>query len=543
MSLWKIIAKNELRLATYRFRKDRKLFFIILFSLAFFWAFYFGPTIFDILLSEFVGVSALENQFFFLDFIEYLLMTLFLLNFMIPLYNLYKKDDIGYIEMLLSSPAKPRDIFLGLFLWKMPLYILSVLSIGPVITSLISQFTNLNYFHYLIIYINMLILSILGLLVGKGVGNVLEHIIVKSERKSDKTKQIMYLSTIITVIFLYLLRYFFNWIFNNPALKNLLMFYPSFWYSNLILYSIDPSLISSYIINVWVSLILAIVFPILLFYIAYTRVNPTLNLEMVDNKDRQKYEIKKDYYAIIKKIIPHKWEVLFLTQFKVFFRKRENRTKVIYYIIFYFVMGFFISIDLQFPVLTQLMGEVDLISIKNLIILILAWMSSILFGILVGNNVFISSQNLLFLFKRSPGGVKLLIKSYLLVMLYLILFLDIIISIIFSLLFKFDIFNFILFFCTYLLYSGLILLQAVGFQCFNHLSKEGQRSSFFNSYLIVCFQFIIFFITLSIFIPSIQNSIEMFHGLFLIMQIQIFVAIPLTYFIFLLGVRKLETKE
>ena len=58
MSLWKIIAKNEFRLATYRFRKHRRLFFLYLISGFIYWGFYFGPSLLNILLPQFLSYYA-----------------------------------------------------------------------------------------------------------------------------------------------------------------------------------------------------------------------------------------------------------------------------------------------------------------------------------------------------------------------------------------------------------------------------------------------------------------------------------------------------
>ena len=93
------------------------------------------------------------------------------------------------------------------------------------------------------------------------------------------------------------------------------------------------------------------------------------------------------------------------------------------------------------------------------------------------------------------------------------------------------------------MYSIIVLLQAVGIQCFKPLFKERQRAAFFNSYILVCIQFITFFVTLSIFVTSITGSIEMFEGLYNILLIQLFLSVPSTYLLFSLGVQKLEKME
>jgi len=52
MSLWIIIAKNEIRIKTAKFRAHRNLFFLIIYAIFIFWAIYLGPVIFDTILPD-----------------------------------------------------------------------------------------------------------------------------------------------------------------------------------------------------------------------------------------------------------------------------------------------------------------------------------------------------------------------------------------------------------------------------------------------------------------------------------------------------------
>ena len=91
MNIWKTIAKKEIRLATYRFRKNRILFFLYLYFILAFWGLYFGPNLLNIFLPEFLSYYG----YLYLDqvvlYFEYFFFLIFLSNIMIPLYNLYHK--------------------------------------------------------------------------------------------------------------------------------------------------------------------------------------------------------------------------------------------------------------------------------------------------------------------------------------------------------------------------------------------------------------------------------------------------------------------
>ena len=139
MSLWKILVKNELRIRTARFKSHRKLFFITISAIFLFWAVYLGPVFFNAvfpdILAAFSGI--LELVLYFV--IEYFLMTVFVMFILYPLFTLFRKSEIGIKDVILSSPVKSGDIFLGEFFAQLPFIFLIVLAVGPAAASLLSQ--------------------------------------------------------------------------------------------------------------------------------------------------------------------------------------------------------------------------------------------------------------------------------------------------------------------------------------------------------------------------------------------------------------------
>ena len=152
MSLWKVIAKNEIRLKTNRVRKHRRLFFLLIFSFLLFWAAYLGPIILDSILPEFFKIYSGNFEILFVNLIENAFASLFLMYLMYPLFTLFRKEKINQKEILMASPVKSGDIFLGEFLGQLPFYLLFILGIGPFITVLLLQInTELTVFHHLLI--------------------------------------------------------------------------------------------------------------------------------------------------------------------------------------------------------------------------------------------------------------------------------------------------------------------------------------------------------------------------------------------------------
>ncbi|MFX1388313.1 MAG: hypothetical protein ACFE9M_13935, partial [Promethearchaeota archaeon] len=178
MSLWKIIAKNELKLRTNKFRNHRVLFFIILYFFLMIWAFLLAPMLFDLFMPTLVQAIPQINLAVAL-IIEYVMMAFFLSVVIYPLNSIYRKVEIGFKEIILASPATAGDIFLGEFIGKLPIYLGGVLLITPIMTGMLNPIINLNLIQYIIFYICVFGLVLFATLLGSIVAAWLEHKIAK----------------------------------------------------------------------------------------------------------------------------------------------------------------------------------------------------------------------------------------------------------------------------------------------------------------------------------------------------------------------------
>jgi len=543
MSLWKIIVKHEIRLKTYRYRKNRKLFLIIIYTIFLYWGFYLGPNLFDIIISQIAQDIPSEYVSFSVKFIEYFLTSFFLIILIYPLYSLYRKAEIGHSEVLLTSPIRPGDIFLGEFLGKLIFYFLLILGMGPVIISLLNQINTLNVWQYIVIYSSLFMLLAFGFLIGTIIANLFEYKMTKSKIAKDLGKSFLLVLSIIVIAMFYILRFLFDLILSNPVYKIWLMYYPSFWYSNIILYAIDPSLnlfnsLSNYLFVI-ANLSLGVIIPSLLLYFSYKNADHFYTLE--GHVENGVFISKKErgFYKLIRKITPPKWRRLIITQFKIFFRKRENLFKIIYIGAFISVIGVIIIYSLENPGLVRY----DILNFKLLIIVIVSWVGGLLFGVLIGLHIFIDSKQLLFQYKSTTRGIKALVFSYIYEIFYIILILDIILTFFFTLLFQLELIYSLIFFITFMLYSFAIQIQAVGVQCFNPLFGERGKNAYLISYFLIFSQVVSFFIVLFIFVPSAPDTINNSLGLTYIILINLALTSGFSFLIFHIGLRKLLKLE
>jgi len=407
LTLWKIVAKNEIRLKTFRVRKNRRLFFILIFTLFLLWAAFLGPVIFDEILPELLKLYSVQFEVLITLILEYAFMMLFVMYTIYPLFLLYRKTEIGIKDIIIASPIKSGDIFTGEFIGQIPFYFLFLLGIGPLGTSLLRQLNpEMGFFHYVGFYIITFTLSMFALLVGTIASNWIENRIYKSKKVRELNNWVFVILSFIVISIFYIFHFLFEFISNYPTLKIWMLIFPSYWYSNTIIYLINPSLVSSYILNVWLNIGLAITIPLLIFYISYKKAYTFYNLERNIEKKSKIIHRESKFYRYIAIIIPSQWKGLVIIHFKEFLRKKENYAKLIYSTIFIGFIGVFLAVSLnQSTIILEdnplgISLVLEILQHKFLLVLIIAWIGSLIFGILIGISVLIRSKELLFIYKK-----------------------------------------------------------------------------------------------------------------------------------------------
>ncbi|MFX1599290.1 MAG: hypothetical protein ACFFB6_01685, partial [Promethearchaeota archaeon] len=341
----------------------------------------------------------------------------------------------------------------------------------------------------------------------------------------------------------YIMRFLFDTILSNPVYKIWLMYYPSFWYSNIILFAIDPSLtlfnsLPNYLFVVS-NISLGLIIPFIVLYFSYKYADHFYTLE--GDSENEVFISKKEgrFFKFVRKITPQNWRGLIIVQFKQFFRKKENLFKIIYIGALISVIGVLIIFSFKGGILTRY----DILNFKLLMMIIVSWVGGLLFGILMGLHIFIDSKQLVFQYKSTPRGVKALVFSYIYEIFYVVLIIDIILTFFFTLLFQLELVYSIIFFIAFMLYCLVIQLQAIGIQCYNPLFQERGKNAYLISYFVIFLQIVSFFIALLILIPSASNTLNNSSGLLYILFINLALTSGFSFFLICIGLRKLQRIE
>jgi hypothetical protein len=528
-SSWRVIARNEIRLRTSHFLNHRKLSFLVLYSFLFSWAFIAAPILFDLFMPTLaVQYSAIFKPVVAI-IIESLMMILFLVLVMYPLNNVYKEGEIGAKESLLATPVKAGDIFLGEFLGKAPIYSMAVLIFAPIVVGMINPIVDLALTQYIVIYGSVFILVYFANLVGSIVASWFEHKISKNEKARDLGKALIWVFTIIMVVIMYAVMFFLNFLLSHPELKNWLILYPSLWYSNLILYGIDPLLLEPFILNIWLNLLFATGIPIVIMYISYKRADSFYTLEGGIEKSSKTVIKHENAFLGFLRTLFGRWGGLTVMQLKRFFRKKANIARIAY------VMGL-----LGF--MSWFMGKMgdDIFGMMFETTIIVAIGGGI-GSIMIGHLAFVDSKDLVWVYKRSPRGIKSLVYSYLFAIFVINIFIAMFTTVLFSVFMGFDIVRAVIFFIEFLLFSELSMCQASGIQCLNPAYGEKDGSMRGNTMIsMILLQPLMFFpILMIIFIKigSIETVLIIIQGLIFLYITG--TSLPLLYF----GLRKLNKIE
>jgi hypothetical protein len=463
---------------------------------------------------------------------------------------LYRKAEIGYKDILLASPISAGDIFVGEFIGQLPFYFLFILGLGPFVNSILLQLNpNLTLFHNFIIYIVIFTLLVFGLLIGTIIASWLEHKMTVRKKSKELNYSLLLLLSFILIISFYFFHFLFDLIEDHPEFRNWLSFYPSFWYSDILLYLVSPILVEAYFLNIWVSIGLAIIVPLSVLYLSYKKASIFYKIEEQIEGSPLRVMREKRVHALIRKITPHRYENLVITQFKDFFRKKENVPKLVYIGAFTAILGLFMRFSLNGPLLE--VGDFWVISpyivqiyyFDYLLVMVLSWIGGLLFGIFIGIYVLIGSKNVIFLYKKSVRGIKSLIYSFFFEMFYIILFLDIILTVFFTILFPLDLLTGLTFFFFYLINTFLLLMHAIGIQCIKPLFDERGKNVYFNIYFIILLQIISLLISVFLVVPNVPQYFDHSLGLLNILLINLGISYSFAFLLLILGIHHLNRVE
>jgi hypothetical protein len=232
---WFHIAKAEFYVLTAGMRKHRVLSAVILYALAFVWAVYLAPMIiwgFITLLMPIVEIQVLM-QIVFPGMMRTVVLFLWLMLLLFPLSYALQEIKIGQWEIFLSNDVSTRDILIGTFLGKLPLYSLVTVLFAPIVISPFMIAFEVSILGQVLIYTVLAMLVVLTIWLSNFITGIVQSKLGDSPRGNDLAKALAMIVAVIVIVPMYGLMFFVT-TWSELLGMNVFLLLPSTWSADFI---------------------------------------------------------------------------------------------------------------------------------------------------------------------------------------------------------------------------------------------------------------------------------------------------------------------
>ena len=232
---WYHIAKAEYFVLTASMRKHRPIYVGAVFALAILWAIVVAPIVVGLIIGGIIPMSTVRDllMFIFPGLMRGAMMYLWAMLLLYPLSNALQEVKIGQWEIMLSHKVKTRDILIGTFLGKIPLYGLLVLFFAPVLITPFMWAFDVAPLGQVLVYATIAILVLSTVWLSNFITAIIQARLGDSPRGNDIAKAVGILVAVIVIIPMYGLMYYM------PTLSQILgmnafLLMPFAWTADLI---------------------------------------------------------------------------------------------------------------------------------------------------------------------------------------------------------------------------------------------------------------------------------------------------------------------
>jgi len=374
------------------------------------WALFIAPMIMDYVLGFLLSDFELVLAIAFPGLLRSVMLFLFMLVMIGPISNSLEEIRIGQWEIIISNNVRTRDILIGSYLAKIPVFGLLVFILAPIIISTFAIIYEVTILGQFLMYLVVFSFTLITLWVSNIIGTMIQTKLGDSARGNDLAKGFSWLVIIFIAIPGMALLYFME-SFATMMNLNLALLLPSTWSADLLtwlaLYLSDGYIPASMLLNYESILVLSplltlCVYTLFSFLVLYLGIQISDKLFTIGAGARTEriVTIKKEniIYRALRRALPRNFGVIVLTSLKDFTRKMQNTSKLIYALFLTSLMpliissGFFgdrINDPLFIPIITIMMASL---------------MLGIFSGITFGGVGFIDSRDQLWILKSAPHG-------------------------------------------------------------------------------------------------------------------------------------------
>lgn len=415
---WYKIAKAEYLISTAELRGNRLRNVGALFIFGILWAILLAPFIIE----TFIGML-LPIEYFRLIIITLLpgiirsaMFFVWIILLIIPLSRALVELRIGQWEIFLSNNVKTRDILVGSFLGKIPLYLLLVLYVAPPFLSVLFLAFEVAFLGQILIYsvLFAMILSVIWL--SNLITAAIQAKLGESARGKDIANGLAILLAIVTIVPIYGIMFYTQQLTMILGM-NVFLFFPFTWVADSISwltirfsqisFSVEQFLLFHQTLpfDLVLSVVLFSVFGIFCVSIGLLAADRIFTYNIGARTEQISTVTSENlFYRGIRKVASGSFGALVITCMKDFFRRASNLSKIAYGVILAVILPIVMS---QVMIVTGDASGIDMMMLIMVGGIGLGLIGSYTFS----GTAFMESKDQLWIIQSTPSGTSRFIKA------------------------------------------------------------------------------------------------------------------------------------
>ncbi|MFX1597966.1 MAG: hypothetical protein ACFFC5_02770 [Promethearchaeota archaeon] len=403
LSTWLVIAKNEVRLWSNRFRRNRKAFFIGLIIFLGIYAFFLVPWLYNALLPGLIIEILVIYGPLISPTIASFMFLMFLVLLIWPLNQALQDVRVGQVEVMMAAPIRPHHILFGKYVGRLPTYFIAIAAVAPWILGFFVTAFSIDVLGQMVILFSICLLFLLSTWIGTLVSSLAESRLAQSPRGRDVGRAILFIVPTIFFIFLYLV---FPIAIQSPEFLSVIKFFPSSWATNVILHQIGsiftldllPALGSTF--NIIFNFALLGIVAVSTLILGYRIAGRAYSLEPMAIA-KAKIVGEKKVFALVRRIVPGFFGEIVAANLKGSTRRLEVLSRLGYVIIMSVV------VTIMVPLTTGGLVAVE----PEWFIYMMSFEYSIFQALMFGAFVLYFNKDTIWLYRKVPRGIRTFVAA------------------------------------------------------------------------------------------------------------------------------------
>ncbi|MHA1614173.1 MAG: hypothetical protein ACTSYJ_04965 [Candidatus Thorarchaeota archaeon] len=413
---WWPIAKAEFLVRTVKLHRARKILYPLLVGFCLLFSLFATPNIVTFFLGEFGAGVDLFLATSLPGLMRTLVLVIWLVILIIPISNSLENVKTDQWDILFSNNVKTRDILLGTYVGKLPIYGLLGLILSSIIVVPFVLIYNVSIIGQLFMYSITILFAITTIWLSNVISTALHAKIGQSPRGDDIAKALSWALVPIIAIPAMGAMYWTGEITTLMGLE-ISMILPSTWVADLLTWiaittsSLPPSSIFNiqaywFQVSPTISLLLFSGFSIAIYVIGFKSADRLFSLGS-GLGSKKVITVGPENIVIrgVRRLFGAKFGVIMVTSLKDFTRKLQNVAKISYALF----LALFIPLVLAFGPLNSIGREPIFVPLMTC--LAIGMMLGILGGVIFGGIGLLDSQDQLWILKGAPRGVPKFIAA------------------------------------------------------------------------------------------------------------------------------------